>query len=227
VGKRMTFADKPTDKDWFTVVGIVGDVKDTPNSPAAEPAFWWSALQQPFTDMALVVRANSSPELLGDAVRQVVRHIDPSLAVADVQLMDQITDASVATPRFAFVLVGLFAGLAILLAAIGTYGVIAYSVSQRTPEFGLRMALGAQRTDVLHLVLKQATQLVLTGTAIGVILALIMGRVLTSLIYDVSPADPLTFTVVGIGVIIIAIFACYIPALKATKTDPMIALRAE
>jgi predicted permease len=227
VGKRMTFADKPTDKDWFTVVGIVGDVKDTPNSRAAEPAFWWSALQQPFTDMSLVVRANSSPELLGDAVRQVVRRIDPSLAVADVQLMDQITDASVATPRFAFVLVGLFAGLAILLAAIGTYGVIAYSVSQRTPEFGLRMALGAQRTDVLRLVLKQATQLVLTGTAIGVILALIMGRVLTSLIYGVSPADPLTFTVVGLGVIIIAIFACYIPALKATKTAPMIALRAE
>jgi predicted permease len=227
VGKRMTFADKPTDKDWFTVVGIVGDVKDTPNSRAAEPAFWWSALQQPFTDMSLVVRANSSPELLGDAVRQVVRRIDPSLAVADVQLMDQITDASVATPRFAFVLVGLFAGLAILLAAIGTYGVIAYSVSQRTPEFGLRMALGAQRTDVLRLVLKQATQLVLTGTAIGVILALIMGRVLTSLIYGVSPADPLTFTVVGLGVITIAVFACYIPAQKATKTDPMIALRAE
>jgi predicted permease len=227
VGKRMTFADKPTEKDWFTVVGIVGDVKDKPNSPAAVPAFWWSALQQPSTDMSLVVRANSSPELLGDAVRQVVRRIDSSLAVADVQLMDQITDASVATPRFTFVLVGLFAGLAILLAAIGTYGVIAYSVSQRTPEFGLRMALGAQRSDVLRLVLRQATKLVLTGTTIGVILALIMGRVLTSLIYDVSPADPLTFTVVGLGVIIIAVFACYIPAQKATKTDPMIALRAE
>ena len=175
----------------------------------------------------MLFRSNSSPELLGDAVRQVVRRIDPALAVADVQLMDQITDASVATPRFAFVLVGLFAGLAILLAAIGTYGVIAYSVSQRIPEFGLRMALGAQRTDVLRLVLKQATKSVLTGTAIGVILALITGRVLTSLIYDVSPTDPLTFTVVGLGVIIIAIFACYIPALKATKTDPMIALRAE
>jgi len=229
VGKRITFDDKPTEKDWYTVVGVVGDVKDKPNSPSAEPAFWWAALQPlfPITDMSLVVRANSSPELLGDAVRQVVRRIDPSLAVADVQLMDQIADASVATPRFAFVLVGLFAALAILLAAIGTYGVIAYSVSQRTPEFGLRMALGAQRTDVLRLVLKQAAKLVFTGTAIGVILALIMGRVLTSLIYDVSPADPLTFTVVGLGVIIIAVFACYIPAQKATKTDPMIALRAE
>ena len=229
VGKRITFDGKPTEKDWYTVVGVVGDVKDKPNSPSAEPAFWWAALQQlfPFTDMSLVVRANSSPELLGDAVRQVVRRIDPSLAVADVQLMDQIANASVATPRFAFVLVGLFAALAILLAAIGTYGVIAYSVTQRTSEFGLRMALGAQRTDVLRLVLRQAARLVFTGTAIGVILALIMGRVLTSLIYEVSPADPLTFTVVGLGVFTIAVFACYIPAQRATKTDPMIALRAE
>ncbi len=227
VGKRITFDDNLTEKNWFTVVGVVGNVKDKPNSPSAAPAFWWSDLQQPFPDMSLVVRANSSPELLGDAVRQVVRRIDPSLAVADVQLMDQITDASVATPRFAFVLVGLFAGLAILLAAIGTYGVIAYSVSQRTLEFGLRMALGAQRTDVLRLVLRQAAMLVLTGTVLGVILALIMGRVLTSLIYDVSPADPLTFSVVALGVITIAVFACYIPARKATKTDPMIALRAE
>lgn len=149
-------------------------------------------------------------------MHQVVRRIDPSIA-----------HASVAAPRFAFVLVGLFAALAILLAAIGTYGVIAYSVSQRTTEFGLRMALGAQRTDVLRLVLKEATKLVLTGTTIGVVLALIMARVLTSLIYNVSPADPLTFTVVGLGVIAIAVFACYIPAQKATKTDPMIALRAE
>ena len=229
VGKRITFEDNPNEKDWMTVVGVVGDVKDKPNSPSAEPAFWWAALQQlfSFNDMSLVVRANSSPELLGDAVRQVVRRIDPSLAVADVQLMDQIADASVATPRFAFVLVGLFAALAILLAAIGTYGVIAYSVSRRTPEFGLRMALGAQRADVLRLVLRQAAKVVFTGTAIGVILAQIMGRVLTSLIYEVSPADPLTFTVVGLGVITIAVFACYIPAQKATKTDPMIALRAE
>ena len=127
VGKRITFDSKRTEKDWYTVVGVVGDVKDKPNRPSAEPAFWWAALQQVFSfnDMSLVVRANSSPELLGDAVRQVVRRIDPSLAVADVQLMDRIADASVATPRFAFVLVGLFAALAILLAAIGTYGVVA------------------------------------------------------------------------------------------------------
>jgi ABC-type antimicrobial peptide transport system permease subunit len=147
--------------------------------------------------------------------------------VADVEWMDVIVYGSVATPRFAFVLVGLFAGLAILLAAIGTYGVISYSVSQRTPEFGLRMALGAQRLDVINLVLVQAAKLVLTGTVLGLLLALTLARVLKSLIYDVSPADPLTFGSVGLMVIAIAVLACYIPARKATKADPMIALRAE
>ena len=141
--------------------------------------------------------------------------------------MNQIVEGSVATPRFAFILVGLFAGLAILLAAIGTYGVIAYSVTQRTPEFGLRMALGAQRLDVLRLVLIQAAKLVLSGTAIGVILALVLARALKSLIYEVSPTDPLTFTAIGIAIIAVAIFACYIPARKATEADPMIALRSE
>jgi len=227
VGKRITFEDKPKEKDWMTIVGIVGDVKDHPNSPGAEPAFWWSALQSPFANTSLVIRAESDPQLLTDAVRKQVGRLDPALAVADVRLMNQIVDGSVATPRFAFALVGLFAGLAILLAAIGTYGVISYSVTQRTPEFGLRMALGAQRFDVLRLVLIQATKLVLLGTGTGVALALVLARALKSLIYDVSPADPLTFTAIAVTVIAIAVIACVIPARKATEADPMVALRAE
>jgi predicted permease len=229
VGKRVTWEDQPKEKDWFTVVGVVGDVKDKPNSPDAEPAFWWADLQPlfPLLDMSIVVRSTSDQQSLADAVRNEVRRLDPALAVADVEWMDVIVYGSVATPRFAFVLVGLFAGLAILLAAIGTYGVISYSVSQRTPEFGLRMALGAQRLDVINLVLVQAAKLVLTGTVLGLLLALTLARVLKSLIYDVSPADPLTFGSVGLMVIAIAVLACYIPARKATKADPMIALRAE
>jgi predicted permease len=234
IGKRITFADNPKDKDWFTVVGIVGDVKDQPNSPGAEPAFWWSALEVPFLfpnlqvpSLSLVVRADSDPQLLVDAIRNQIARLDPALAVADVQTMDRIVTASVATPRFAFILVGLFGGLAILLAAIGTYGVIAYSVSQRTSEFGLRMALGARQFDVLWLVLVQAAKLILLGTAIGVLLALMLARGVKSLIYDVSPADPLTFTAIGFAVVAIALFACYIPARKATEADPMVALRAE
>jgi ABC-type antimicrobial peptide transport system permease subunit len=123
--------------------------------------------------------------------------------------------------------VGLFAGLAILLAAIGIYGVISYSVTQRTPEIGLRMALGAQRLDVLRLVLLQAAKLVLSGTVIGVVLALVLARALKSLIFDVSPTDPLTFTAIAFAVIAVAIVACYLPAWQATEVDPMIALRAE
>jgi predicted permease len=229
VGKQVTFEDHPKDKDWMTVVGVVGDVKDQPNSPGAEPAFWWPFLQAGYgsPNLLLAVRSNADPQLLVGAIRNQVARIDPALAVADVQTMDKIVTASVATPRFAFVLVGLFGGLAILLAAIGTYGVIAYAVSQRTFEFGLRMALGARRFDVLRLVLLQAGKLILSGTVIGVLLALVMARGLKSLIYDVSPADPLTFTAIGFAVVAIAIFACYIPARKATEADPMVALRAE
>jgi ABC-type antimicrobial peptide transport system permease subunit len=223
----MTFEDKPKEKDWLTVIGVVGDVKDQPDKPGAEPAFWWSASQAPFRNVSLVIRTDSNPLLMADAVRNQVGKINPALALADITLMDQIVDGSVATPRFAFILVGLFGGLAILLAAIGTYGVISYSVTQRTPEFGLRMALGAQRWDVLRLVLLQATKLVFAGTTIGVALALLLARALKSLIYNVSPNDPLTFTAIGIAVLAIAIFACYIPARRATRSDPMNALRAE
>jgi predicted permease len=229
VGKRLTFEDHPKDKDWIHIVGIVGDVKDQPDSPAAEPAFWWPFLQSPVTqfNLRLAVRSNSDPHLLIGSIREQVARLDPSLAVADIRTMDQIVTTSVATPRFAFLLVGLFGSLAIVLAAIGTYGVIAYSVSQRTAEFGLRMALGAQRFDVLRLVLFQAGKLVLAGTAAGILLALVLAQAIKSLIYHVSPADPLTFTAIGVAVVLVAILAGYIPARKATKADPMIALRAE
>lgn len=229
IGKRITFDDHPKEKDWITIVGIVGDVKDQPNSPGAEPAFWWPFLQAAYgsPNLLLAVRSQSDPQLLTNAIRQQVALLDPALAVADIRTMDQIVTASVATPRFAFLLVGLFGALAIILAAIGTYGVIAYSVSQRTAEFGLRMALGAQRLDVLRLVLMQAGKLVLAGTVAGILLALVLAQALKSLIYHVSPADPLTFTAIGVAVVLIAILASYIPARKATRADPMNALRAE
>jgi ABC-type antimicrobial peptide transport system permease subunit len=211
------------------VIGVVGDVKDQPDSPGAEPAFWWANLQQlwPFPEMSLVIRSGADSESVIAGMREAVKRLDPALAVADVREMDQIVQGSVTTPRFAFVLVGLFAGLAVLLAAIGIYGVIAYSVSQRTPEFGLRMAMGAQRSDVLRLVLMQAAALVLSGTAGGIVLALMLGHVLKSLIYEVSPTDPLTLAAVGAIVLAVAFCACSIPARRATRVDPMIALRAE
>jgi predicted permease len=227
VGKRMTFEDKPKDKDWITIVGVVGDVKDTPSSGGAEPAFWLAYQQVANPNMLVVIRADHDPRLLADALRDQVRKLDPSLPIADVRLMDQVADASIATPRFAFTLVGLFAGLAIVLAAIGTYGVISYSVSQRIPEFGLRLALGAPPGNVLRMVLVQAMRLAVGGALIGLCIALTLARVLQSMMYNVSPADPVTFVSVITMVIAIALLACYLPARRAAKADPMIALRAD
>jgi predicted permease len=230
VGKRIDFfEDHPTEKGWSTVVGVVGDVKDTPESIAAEPAFWWASSQQPFPfgDMSLVVRSTVDPQRVAGELRAEVKKLDPALAIADVKWMDQIVDGSIATPRVGFLLVGLFAALAILLAVIGMYGVISYSVSQRGPEFGLRMALGAQRQDVLRLVLSQATMLILAGTGVGVVVALIAARALQSLIYEVSSTDPLTLVLVVCGVVVVTFIACVIPARKAMKANPIIVLRSE
>jgi predicted permease len=227
VGRRMSFSDTPKEKDWMTIVGVVGDVKDKPNSSGAEHAFWWPVLQQPYASMSIVVRADSDPQQLLEAVRREVNRLDSSLALGDVRLMDQIADSSISTPRFASFLVGLFAALAIVLAAIGIYGVISYSASQRTHEFGLRMALGAARRDVLRLVISQGIKLTLAGVALGVVAALALARLLQSLIYEVSAADPLTFAMVATIVIIVALLACYVPARRATKSDPTLALRAE
>jgi predicted permease len=228
IGKRVSFEDVPRkDSDWATIVGVVGDVKDQPNSPGAEPAFWWSALQQVDSDMLIVIRSYGDPELLPDALRNEVHKLDPALAVADVQLMDKIVDTSISTPRFAFVLVGLFAGLAIVLAAVGVYGVIAYTVSQRTQEFGLRLALGAQRADLVRLVLGQSARLVVPGAILGVLLTLALARVVRSLIYGVSPTDPAILSSVALLVLFVALIASYRPARRATKADPMSTLRAE
>ena len=229
VGGRITFDDRGHEKDWFTVVGVVGDVKDHPNSAAAEPGLWWPLLQQPFAfpDMAVAVSAASDPSALAGQVRAAVQSLDPNLAVADVRLMDQVADKSFSTPRFALFLVALFAGLAATLAAIGVYGVISYSVGQRTHEFGLRMALGARPRDVIRQVMAQGVRLALGGVAIGMVAALALGRVLWSLLYQVNAADPLTLGAVAAGAIAIAAIACYIPARRATSADPMTALRAD
>ena len=227
VGKRITFEDKPTDKDWLTIVGVVTDVKDKPDSTEAAPGFWWPHLQAPYRTMSLVVRSANSPQALTEAVRNEIQRLNPALAVAHVELMDQIVQESVATPRFAFILVGLFAALAILLAAIGTYGVIAYAASQRTSEFGLRLALGAQPVDLLRLVLTQGARLAIPGTLLGVLLALCLGRVMRSLIYEVSASDPVIFVSVALLVLAVAFVASYVPARRAARVDPMIALRAE
>jgi predicted permease len=227
VGKRVSFDDNPKESDWITVVGVVGDVKDKPESGGAEPAFWWPFAQAPFRNMFVVLRANGDPTLLTESLRSVVRELDPSLAVAQVRLMDKIADQNFSTPRFALFLVGLFAGLALVLAAIGIYGVISYSVSQRMHEFGMRVALGASTQNLLSMVMRQGVLLAGIGVVIGIGCALVFGGVLDSLLYGVSARDPLTLVCVGLMAVLVATVACVPSARKATAADPMTSLRAE
>lgn len=228
LGKRLSFDDKPKDSDWFTVVGVVGDVKDKPESASAGPAFWWTYPQAPyFRAMSVALRSNGDPILLTDGLRSVVRGLDPSLAVAHVRLMDKIAGENFSTPRFALFLVGLFAALALVLAVIGIYGVISYSVSQRMHEFGMRMALGASSWSLMKMVMKQGVLLTVIGVGIGLGCALAFAGVLDSLLYGVSAKDPLTMLGVAAMAVVTATLACVPSARKATTADPMTSLRAE
>jgi len=229
VGKRISFDDKPKESDWYRVVGVVGDVKDKPGSQGAEPAFWWSLLQQPFEfgRMSIALRAESDAVLLTEGLREAVREIDPALAVAHVRLMDQIAGEQFSTPRFALFLVGLFAALALVLATIGIYGVISYSVSQRMPEFGMRVALGATPWNLMSMVIWQGVLLTGIGVVLGLACAMLFGKVLDNLLYGVNARDPLTLIGVGSVAILTATLASLPSARRATCTDPMTSLRAE
>jgi len=177
--------------------------------------------------MNLVIRAESDPTNLAAAVRREVKAIDSDQPVAAVKTMDEWMSTSVAGPRYRTSVLGLFALVALILASTGIYGVMSYSVTQRTHEIGVRMALGARRLDVLKLVVRQGMSLVGVGVFIGLIAAFALTRVMSSLLFEVTPKDPLTFTGVAVFLALIALFACYIPARRATKVDPLVALRYE
>ena len=229
VGKRITFSDKPAEKDWFRIVGVVGDVKDQPASSSAKSAFWWPLSQMPFgnADMSVAIRSNSDPSVLVSQLRLALRQLDPGLAIADLRMLNQIADSSVSSQRFTLFLLGLFAALALVLATIGMYGVISYSVSQRMPEFGMRIALGAQSWDLLRLIVGQGLTLSVVGAAIGLLCAAAFARLLGSLLYGVSAIDPITFASVAALALATTTLASYIPANRATKADPMTSLRSE
>lgn len=227
VGKRITFASKPTEKDWLTIVGVVGDVKDFPTSPAAEPAFYLAMSQSFDPRIFLAVRSAVEPLKMAETVRGALREIDPELPIADVRTLDSVASAAVGGQRFALWLVGLFAALAVGLASIGVYSVLTFLVEQRTHEIGVRMALGAGLGDVLSLTLRQGMKPVLGGIALGVAICFGITRLLKGLLFEVSATDPLTITVVAVSLAVVALFACYLPARRAARIDPMIALRCE
>ncbi|HYG82554.1 MAG TPA: FtsX-like permease family protein, partial [Pyrinomonadaceae bacterium] len=214
----------------LTIAGVVNDVRHQGLNQQAGPEVYIPHAQggvETRRSMFLAVRTTAEPLSLAAAVRSQVAAIDKDQPVADVQTMEQRLAASLARPRFNMLLLGIFAAVALALAAVGLYGVMAYGVTQRTHEIGVRMALGAQRADVLRLVVRQGMLIALVGVALGLAASFALTRVMTSLLYGVSATDPLVFTIIALLLAAVAFVASYIPARRAVKVDPMIALRYE
>ncbi len=209
------------------IVGIVGDVKDSDLSARQSAQIYVPFVQNPFWATDIAVRSHGNPSALGGALREQIRAIDPALPVAGVQPMAEVIGSSIAQPRFRTALLSLFGAAALLLAAIGIYGVLAYTVAQQTREIGIRMALGANPGTVLRLVLARGLRLAGAGTLIGVLAALMLTQLLNSLLFGVSATDPLTFAAVAGLLLGVAVLACYVPARRAMRVDPMVALRCE
>ena len=226
LGQRLIIDMKDTNVPC-EIVGVVGDVREDGLNENVQPVAYWPFPELPYSAMAIVVRTAGEPLALMPSIRAAIRDLDKDQPIAEVNSMEQLVAKSVADSRFTMVLLAAFAALALVLACIGIYGVMAYSVSQRTHEIGIRMALGAQQSDVLRLVLVQGTRLALAGVGIGIIAALALTRLMASLLYQVSATDPVTFGAVVLLLVAVALAACYIPARRAMRVDPMVALRYE
>ena len=225
IGKHMRRGSRAP---WATVVGVVGHAKQSDLSgDEAKGKYYFSLFQQAIPFATFLMRSQSDPATLSAFIRDAVRAVDPALAVSGVKVLSDMVSASLASRRFVVALLGIFAGMALLMAVIGLYGVTSYSVAHRTQEIGIRMALGAQRSEVLGLVIGQGMQLVGKGMGIGFAASLVFNRLLKNQLFQVSVFDPLTFLVTALVLIGAAWLACYIPARRATRVDPMNALRYE
>jgi putative ABC transport system permease protein len=225
VGKRINFGDAdPNNIKWFTIVGVVSDIHHQGLDVDPKPEFYLPHPQRAYRGMILTVRSAQDPRALIPTLRKEIGAIDPDQPLANVRTLETVTSESIAPRRMSVVLLGAFASIALLLAAVGIYGVISYLVVQRTHEIGVRMALGAQRQDVLQMVVGHALKLVGIGALIGLALAFLSTRALAALLYSVSAFDLTTFLFVTITLAGVALIASYIPALRATRADPMIAL---
>jgi putative ABC transport system permease protein len=233
LGKRL---GHPFPNMMRTVVGNVGDVNDGPLGSKPGPHFYLPYLQLPddfimynnvIVPINLVARTSTDPAAVTSAVVAQIHSLDPQLAVANIRTMDQEMASSVAAPKYSAFVLGLFSFLALFLAAIGIYGLPAYAVAQQSHEIGIRLALGAQRRDVMRLILLQGARLALVGLSIGTVGALGLTRLMSRLLYSVSAHDPLTFVAVATVLLAVALLACYIPARRAMGVDPMSALRYE
>ena len=229
IGQRISNKDNPGPDDWLTVIGVVDDVGQTSIDTRREPAIYQPIQQVTQTfflgHMSFVVRAVGDPELLLSAMRRALRDVAPDQPIGSIGTMESAISATVAEPLFQARLIGAFSVVALVLAAIGIYGVVAYSVAERTHEIGIRVALGAARANVIGMVLRRLLVVLVPGVALGVLGALAMTRVLSSLLFEITPNDPATFTGVAVLLAAVAIVAGMVPARRASRVDPVVALR--
>ena len=228
VGKRIsTIVSSGQQVPWQTIAGVVGNVRHLGLDVEPRPEIYYHTNTQPPFGPVVVIRTTSDPKRLISIARAKVRELDRDVPISNVNTMEQLVAQSVAQRRFGMFLLGVFALLALLLAAIGIYGVVSYSVTQRTQEIGVRMALGANATDVLKMVLKNGMSLAAIGVVLGLAGAFGLTRLMSKLLFEVAPTDVTTFALVSVGLIAVALLACYLPARRAMKVDPLEALRYE
>jgi putative ABC transport system permease protein len=226
LGKRITI-DMKDNNVPTEIIGVVGDVRHMRLDEEVEPVSYWPQPELTYSFMTLVIRTRGDAANVAAGARGVIQSLDSEQPVADVRTMESLLANSIARARFSALLLAVFASVALVLAAIGIYGVISYVVAQRRHEIGLRMALGAQARDVVTLVLRNGMMLAGLGVAIGLAGAFALTRVMTTLLFGVTPTDTITFGTVSALLLIVAFLACYIPARRATKVDPLVALRYE
>ncbi|HEX6732046.1 MAG TPA: FtsX-like permease family protein, partial [Pyrinomonadaceae bacterium] len=217
------------DSSWRTIVGVVGDVRHASLSDLPVPTAFTVYTQdlESWPRMAFALKTDGDAPALTSAVRTALISVDPSQPVYAIEPMEKLVNDSIAPRRFVMSLIGLLAFVALVLSAVGVYGVISISVSERTQEMGIRMALGARKGHVLALVLGQSARIAVFGIVVGLLGAFALTRLLSTLLFEVSPTDPITFASVAVLLGVVAFVACYIPARRATKVDPLVALRYE
>jgi predicted permease len=227
IGQQI-YTRNPMDRDaGMTIVGITGDVKDSPTDAQPPPTIYAPFLQNPSFGNYVVLRAATHPAALAGAIREVARRVGNDLSIQEVRPMEDVLAAAVANERFALQMIGVFSAIALTLALIGVYGVTSYTVSRRLREIAIRSAIGARPADTLRLLLGQAAKPILAGLVIGNLASAFLTRVLTGILYQVSARDPLTFAGVALLLTISALAACLIPARRALRLDPMAILRSE
>lgn len=227
VGKRLKFGGADNNNPWMTVVGVVGNVKQYALDADSRVALYLPHLQRVVGSLSIVARTTNDPVSVAAAITREARALDPNIALYDVKTMEQWLSESLARRRFAMLMLGLFALVAMLLAGVGIYGVMSYTVAQRTREIGIRVALGAQTRDVLRLIVRQGMSLAGIGVGLGLVAAIAATRLMVSLLFGVRATDPITFAAIALLLAGVTLLACWIPARRATKVDPMVALRCE